>query len=218
MRIVGGHDFYDNALAFGIDTTTVFVRHKERVISEEYCGIRIPKRHDYSFFVEFPYMFVIAGNLYPMIEIQKYSASTAVRTWDFDHYKEVCDGLSPHFKKYSDGKNARAFFARTLKDDERAWLIDQRISILHNRYRLEYDVHSGHRNVCEWLVNSSDLNQFGLQARTNAYQIFQNLSMWVGGVLPKNPNPMVEITDDKVKIAKHGMDRWSFRKHKDDNK
>ena len=25
-------------------------------------------------------------------------------------------------------------------------------------------------------------------------------------------NPMVQITDDEVKIAKHGMDRWSFRK------
>jgi hypothetical protein len=48
------------------------------------------------------------------------------------------------------------------------------------------------------------------------FTLFQELSMFVGGVLPRNPNPMVEITDDKVKVAKHGFDKWSFRKHKDD--
>ncbi len=36
--------------------------------------------------------------------------------------------------------------------------------------------------------------------------------MWVGGVLPRSGNPMVEITDDKVKAHKAGFDQWSFRK------
>lgn len=44
------------------------------------------------------------------------------------------------------------------------------------------------------------------------YTAFQELSMYLGGVLTQKGNEIVEITDDKVKIAKHGFDKASFRK------
>ena len=38
--------------------------------------------------------------------------------------------------------------------------------------------------------------------------------MWVGGTLSSLAPKTVEITDDKIKIAKHGMDHTSFRRPK----
>jgi hypothetical protein len=49
------------------------------------------------------------------------------------------------------------------------------------------------------------------------FTLFQELSMFVGN-LPQPGPPMVQITDPDIKIAKHGFDKWSFRRHKDDVK
>jgi hypothetical protein len=46
----------------------------------------------------------------------------------------------------------------------------------------------------------------------DAYSAFQRISEWVGGTLANTGNPMVAITDDRIKAHKHGFDRWSFRK------
>ena len=65
-------------------------------------------------------------------------------------------------------------------------------------------------SVQGWKVNGVGLQQLEFFKVLDPYTAYQELSMWVGGVIPKNPNPMVEITNDAVKIAKHGMDKWSF--------
>ncbi len=62
-----------------------------------------------------------------------------------------------------------------------------------------------------WTVNSDTLKDYDFVKVVDPVRAFQELSMWVGGVLPKPGNPMVQITDDKVKLAKHGMDATSFR-------
>jgi hypothetical protein len=63
-----------------------------------------------------------------------------------------------------------------------------------------------------WRINCDGLKSIGFQSAVDPVTAFQELSMWVGGTLSsKGPNT-VEITDDKIKLAKHGMDKWSFRK------
>jgi hypothetical protein len=44
----------------------------------------------------------------------------------------------------------------------------------------------------------------------NPWQVFQELSMFVGNLATPEP-PMVAISE-KEKVAKHGFDEWSFRK------
>jgi hypothetical protein len=68
-----------------------------------------------------------------------------------------------------------------------------------------------------WECNVSNLKDLMFYRAIDSFALFQELSMFVGGVIPRNPNPMVEITDNKIKVAKHGFDKWSFRKHKEDN-
>lgn len=63
-----------------------------------------------------------------------------------------------------------------------------------------------------WHVNSDGLKTVQFYRALSAYQCWQEISMWVGGVLPRSPNPMVEVSND-IKIAKHGFDDMSFRKY-----
>lgn len=43
------------------------------------------------------------------------------------------------------------------------------------------------------------------------YQAYQELDMYISGVIGYPGVPMIEI-EDKYKIAEHGFDKWSFRK------
>jgi len=45
----------------------------------------------------------------------------------------------------------------------------------------------------------------------DAQTAFQELSMFIGGVLPRTENPIVNISD-KDMLIKKGFDKWSFRK------
>jgi len=62
-----------------------------------------------------------------------------------------------------------------------------------------------------WIINADVLKHVQFQRKLDAWQAFQELSIFVGN-LATNENRMVEITDPKIKIAKHGFDKWSFRK------
>jgi len=66
-----------------------------------------------------------------------------------------------------------------------------------------------------WRINADGLKDIGFQSAVDPVTAFQELSMFVGGTLSAQNGPnIVEITDDKVKLAKHGMDKTSFRRPK----
>jgi len=45
----------------------------------------------------------------------------------------------------------------------------------------------------------------------DAFQAFQEIQMFLGGVLGRGEKEIIEVAD-KYKIAQHGFDKWSFRK------
>jgi hypothetical protein len=51
----------------------------------------------------------------------------------------------------------------------------------------------------------------------NTVQAFQEISMFMGGVLGNKEKEIVEVAD-KYKIGQHGFDKWSFRKMPEDGK
>lgn len=55
------------------------------------------------------------------------------------------------------------------------------------------------------------LRELGFFKVKDPFAAFQEISMYLGGVLRAGENPMVAISD-KDKVAKHGMDEWSFRR------
>lgn len=63
----------------------------------------------------------------------------------------------------------------------------------------------------EHVVLNPPLKDIAFWRAVNAFSAFQEISMFLGGVLGSEGRPMVEISD-AVRAEKHGLDRTSFRK------
>lgn len=61
------------------------------------------------------------------------------------------------------------------------------------------------------LFVNANLQQMNFQRVKDPYTAWQEISMFLGGVIPRQVPETVEISD-KDRIAGHGYDKWSFRK------
>jgi hypothetical protein len=55
------------------------------------------------------------------------------------------------------------------------------------------------------------LADFGFQRKLDAFSTFQELSMYLGGVLGRSAPPMLSVSDE-IRASKKGFDEWSFRR------
>ena len=109
---------------------------------------------------------------------------------------------------------AEDFFSDNCSDAEVNWLIENNVSIaISDADRGKFDKNRS-SNDHFWSVNVDGLGDLGFASVLAPYEAYQSLSMWVGGVLPRPGNGMIEIKDDVVKRNKHGFDKWSFKKKK----
>jgi hypothetical protein len=90
----------------------------------------------------------------------------------------------------------------------RDYMIANKVSILVEGWNKDYWRDNEH---C-FDVNPYTLKQLGFAKALDPYSAFQELSMWIGGVLGGTSPETVKIVDDKVLIENHGFDnRFSFR-------
>jgi hypothetical protein len=90
----------------------------------------------------------------------------------------------------------------------RDWMIANKISILVEE---EQTANYSHDEDC-FEVNPFTLKRLGFAKALDPYTAFQELSMWIGGVLGGTSPEIVTIKDDKTLIEGHGFDnRFSFR-------
>lgn len=102
-----------------------------------------------------------------------------------------------------------------LTGEAREFLVRERITIAH-RIGWANGSYSGRSDKMTWNIDSDGLKEMDFAKAVDPYTAFQEISMWLGGVIPRNGPPMVEITDDKIKIAKAGFHHpTSFRKPKE---
>jgi len=99
-------------------------------------------------------------------------------------------------------------------------LIEQGISIAWKKEREEhvnaaYNTEAYLSKDSGWRADTDGLKDIGFQSALDPVTAFQELAMWVGGTLSSRGPNTVEIVDDEVKLAKHGMDKTSFRRPKE---
>lgn len=70
---------------------------------------------------------------------------------------------------------------------------------------------SYHRRVATTFILNPRLEDYGFQSIMDPWTAYQELSMFVGGVLPRSGNNLVEITDDKVIRDAKGHGENSFK-------
>lgn len=67
------------------------------------------------------------------------------------------------------------------------------------------------------LTINPQLKPLNFQKIKNNVEAFQDIGMYLGNQLVKKNNPVINISDEIMRDEK-GFDKWSFKKHKEDNK
>lgn len=104
---------------------------------------------------------------------------------------------------FSDGSRCLNMWAENLKSARVRFLNDGMVKVR------QYTCEEGKQKDYKWSIVIDD--------RIPDEGWFYN-KLCTTGSWPQTGNPMVVITDNEVKAAKHGFDKWSFRRHKEDAK
>lgn len=131
-------------------------------------------------------------------------------------------GRGYYANKFTPVTLAESFIPREATSKELEWMIQNKIAIalytdeLGPHHRFDGFVPARNESNIPWRCNSADpehtLRRYGFMKALDAYSALQELSMFVGGIMGGNPPNMVKITDEKTLVAKHGFDKWSFRR------
>lgn len=217
MRVISKfHDYYDRALGHGQDKSVMFIRNTDErkdapAIMEPPQGI---ERNARGWFAQgIPFAIGFCGKVHRGIDVTIRSAGeNPVRQCCYD-IETLAGFLST--KKIDIGEASRsrwfhktdwrAFMQKPQGDaSAEAWFIEQKIPILVWDRALVQRTASG-------VVVNPMLKPYEFYRLFDAYQAYQELSMFVGGVLPSASADMATVSDDD-RIVQRGFDKWSFRK------
>lgn len=214
MKIIGGHDFYDTATFFGVDKTIVYNRKSQFGDIKEFEKNNFIFDHhridldDGEFF--YPILVFFAGKLYTGYKSD--STNWHKKSYHVWSYDELIDIIKEKYPQYNlnkfKNKQIKDHFDLKITKNQLHYLIENKITILTFTIECYWD----HRFSVT--IENSNLKSLEFYKVLDPYTAFQEISMWVGGVLTNNPPEMVEIKDERVILAKHGMDHTSFRKPK----
>ncbi|AVH85031.1 hypothetical protein RsoM2USA_102 [Ralstonia phage RsoM2USA] len=228
MRIISKfQDYYDSGMAFGQDRSVVFYREEQDIIPVVQGYVKtypaymhIDSGDHYQTFNFGPYYdpdtvlihkvtVVFCGRVWNALAVGHYKFQIF---YDFDSFKEHLTKLGKSFENDSIVRwrapqhemHYKNWFADQGTTKHRDQLINDRIIIATN-YRI--DCYGDNQKV----TTNGSLKEVQFYKVMDSYTAFQEIDMWIGGVLPKDGPPMIEVTD-KDKVAKHGFDKHSFRK------
>lgn len=226
MRIFGGHDFYDSALSMGIDPTIVLVREKSKsvpvgVAGGSLLGVRMELLSPGVYLDRVSVVF--CGKLYRGVIIKLYrgiitvghdSCGPDLAFWSADKLRAFASKVkggkvsirqSWHSAKTKKKMELEDYFTPVVAPEAvKKYMREHKIAILVER---EAEL----RHEQEFQVNPTGLKQIGFAKALDPYTAFQELSMWIGGVLGGTSPEIVTITDDKILAENHGFDKHSFR-------
>lgn len=221
-------DYYDTALGFGSDPNVHWVRETLKLDRPELCSsIMIPSmmRREYSQpkFKKFeripgdesiqPVVILFCGQLYPCmwISVCPYGSETPrINTLchTIDRFEECLIIWG------SDILKRRSWIRQSLVNRTKAYF-DQRVS--ENRIRdIHFEVKSPIVMVTQNDRNQNDvtinpiLKTFGFQGIVDPFTAFQEISMYISGVLGSKEVDMIQISDEDMKYKK-GFHDMSFK-------
>lgn len=229
MRIFGGHDYYDCGLSMGIDPHITLVRGKSDSVSADAIGVELPmeslvlsagatSRIEYVVVAFCDKLYHgVAGyrRTFPAgySEPEYIWSAEKMRRWAAVEKNVICGVSVPWSRKKKNRPPLEEYFkVRELPEKMRAYMIEHRISILVGMPTEPVVGHSRWRNgLDEMEVNPATLKNIGFAKALDPWTAFQELGMWIGGVLGGVSPQIVTITDDQVLAENHGYDKHSFR-------
>lgn len=236
MRIISPfRDYYDSALSYGIDPTLVYVRKTDEYRRElpfefQKTYNHLANRHHQN---DDPfYELITIGFCGKIIQLFKTSRATPKKDIygqiiredvffygdnaleELYEFLERDDYQQPAIKKKYNRWGWRTdredFEANKALNLEKIF-VDFNVPIFMIDGNRSYNNDAGYKNHTTGLILNPCLKDYRFFTQYNAYQAFQEISMFVGGVLPRPEPDTVEVSE-ACKVKMKGMDSWSFRK------
>jgi len=223
-------DYYDGVVGtMGIDKTLVYNRQiieiDKKIIptflnsgkrswllssNHNLSGHSIKKEcqeyQNYGYFViGFCGKLYVGWKLYKQIESRFSTELSTNIIYDFNYMNSILNSNSWH-GKFVDNYN------RMISYDAIQLFRDYKTPVFI--YDGDYgrtSIGRGTGNGSEKFIINPILSQYHFYKVFDSFQAFQEISMFIGGVLGRGEKEIIEV-EDKYKIEQHGFDKWSFRK------
>ena len=235
-------DYYDGAVGMGIDKTIVYerkIREEDcpKELSEtlnryggqfSFAKLAFPKNVEYT--TKFIHV-GFCGKIYVGIQVHKkiadkysYDDKTEIEVlWDHDIIRKKLNSKVDQSKyfwyrnKKSDLENFNNYVAKLEAYDATKWFREFHTPIfaltsppVDDTYwwRQEF----GFKNDDSKLYINPRLKDYQFAKVFDPYTAFQEVQMYVSGVLGVNKDGTEIPATEKQKVAQHGMNKWSFRR------
>lgn len=235
MKIVSKfHDYYDTAAIYGIDKTCVYLRageikksdfnldtgsrwrswpHEEKFVKVK-ADVEIRYRVD-------KYVIGFCGNLHPVVVIQKETDGlTKVERFSFYSTEKVQAFFTKEKLKLESGRSYWSMRDFTVKSKQS---LDNFFEVAQYK-KLEEEFHKNNCPVFVYgrfednkkeklrVVTNPSLRDYRFAQVKDPQGAFQDIFMYISGVLGISAPPMVKVKDKEL-AAKRGHDgKYSFRK------
>lgn len=222
MRILSKfRDYYDIGLANGYDASIVYSRSTEMINAKDHEARHaalvqrlrnaVPtQRRDYARNQTFEFFLVLlGGRSYPGVQVLSYPKGVFVSEHWYGRDK-ILDALT----------DARPSRLRDLFSRERTASIESFLDLDGGEQFMDELiaarlplVHADHREGAPYFTKDPSLKHIQFGKRLDAWSVFQELSMFLGGILAPENRATIAISDQD-RLVQHGFNDISFRKRK----
>lgn len=209
MRIISDfHDYYDSVQRTGMDKEVVYDRETSEVqIKEEY---EVYRRVSSKETISLQYL-GFCGDIYKVYIIDRTDKPLLIY-FDYYDFKEESLALGIT-NEYDFGRKWwKSSFDKFRDENVRP------LQELFHTYQVPiFLVKTSPDRDKQKIILNPNLKDLKFYTIKDTYTTYQDIFQFVAGVLNARENKMVKISDSD-KIAKHGFDKWSFRKMPGDKK
>ena len=199
------HDYYDSVVgSVGVDKTCVYNR-KTIELKEEYFLKVIPTIDHHGIFA-FPFVIGFCGNLYCGYQLRPAYADNTICTYN---KQEVLDFFKEFKKYYRKMWRRDAYFWREKETFDNFFQLHGRENDLFMQKHVPVFVERYDYCNRKFIINPS-LKEFEFYKICDTFTAFQEIHMFLSGVLGAPEKPIIEISE-KDKVVSKGFDKWSFR-------
>lgn len=207
MRIVSKfQDYYDGVQSYGIDKTLVYVRHVKELLSpiDFWKNRWRSEEADYNIKV-----IGFCGKIYTLFEVLKNGKIIHLETLEElllrlkDEYKrEMSDWALKGLEEVIEQTKLESIKNIFIEHNTPIFVIDDSWTSIDE---MGYSYHSAK------LAINPCLKEYKFYRIFDAYQAYQEIGMFLGGVLPRKEPDTIEV-NEACKVRQKGFDSWSFRK------
>lgn len=208
------HDYYDTCSRYGIDKSIVYKRDVNDIVVGE--GVLPPflckfirYKSFYAYTVDV-YCILFCNQFYPLIKITEgvngvYCYSHSDIDNFFLSHPKLSRTIRGRFGKPIDA--LKYFDAYAIKQLQTMnWVA------LHRRFNspILFIEQARQYNTFKIIINPM-LRQYNFQRVKDPFTAFQDIQSFLSGVMGNTEREIITVDND-TRIAKHGFDKWSFRK------